>query len=588
MITRLLLMTLCSLSLSAAELIVHNAKITTLDKDRPTATALAVSDGLIVAVGSDREVLQLRTDQTQVIDAKGHRMLPGLNDSHTHATRGGRFYNTEVRWEGVPTLKEGLAMIAEQAKRTPKGQWVRVIGGWSPEQFAEKRMPTIAELNQAAPNTPVFVLFLYSQGFLNQAGLNALGIDRDTEAPWGSRYEKDAQGNPTGVLTADPNPMILYKTIAALPGLSDAQQVNSTRHYYRELVRLGLTSVIDAGGGGHHFPENYTATEYLAANEGLPLRLSYYLFPQTPGKEHESFKKWIANNTSGQNHDRWRTNGYSLEGGGEFLVWSAGDYENFMSPRPDLKDNFRAELTRVTEMLVRNKWPFRIHATYDESIRQLLDVFEDVNTRYPFKDIRWAIDHAETVSEASLKRIKALGGGIAIQNRMAFAGQYFKARYGADQTRYAPPVRKMLEMGIPVGAGTDGTRVSSFNPWPSLYWLVSGKTVGGTVLYEPDNRLSREEALRLFTQGSAWFSGEEHLKGTLKTGQYADFILTNQDYFEVDEQRIMDLYSVLTVVGGKVEWRTGVIGEASEALPMAEPAWSPVNYFQNYPRATEE
>src|SRR2546430_5288748 len=141
-----------------------------------------------------------------------------------------------------------------------------------------------------------------------------------------------------------------------------------------------------------------------------------------------------------------------------------------------------------------NKWPFRIHATYDESISRMLNVFQEVNRDIPFQGTNWFFDHCETISDRSLERVKALGGGIAIQDRMAFQGEYFLERYGPKAAERTPPVRKMLEMGIPVGAGTDATRVASYNPWLSLYWLVAGKTIGGASLYPEANRLSREEA----------------------------------------------------------------------------------------------
>lgn len=549
------------------------------NKKNPVATAVAVKDGIFIKVGSNEDILKLKNKTTKVIDAANRRMLPGLNDSHLHVTRGGRFYNLELRWDGVKSLKQGLAMIKEQAKRTPKGQWVRIIGGWSQYQFTEKRMPTMEELNQAAPDTPLFVLYLYSQGFLNKAGMKKLGINEESQAPWGSKYVRDKNGKPTGLLIAKPNPMILYKTIAGLPHMTAKQQINSTKHFYRNLASLGLTSAIDAGGGGHDFPGDYQATKALAENGEIPLRISYYLFPQKPGKELTDFEQWISCNALGKNGDRLRPNGYTLEGGGEFLVWSAGDYENFMSPRPDLKPTYQAELTHVTELLLKNQWPLRIHATYDESIDKILHVFEAVNTRYPFKNIRWAFDHGETVQEKNLNRIKALGGGMAIQNRMAYADEAFIERYGVDKAKHSPPIRKMLDMGIPIGAGTDGTRVSSYNPWVSLYWMVSGKTIGGTQLYDMDNRLSRVEALELFSAGSAWFSGEEKLKGRIIKGQYADFILTSKDYMTIVEENIKALHSVLTVVGGKVEWGDEEYRDLIKLLPRAIPEWSPTNYF---------
>ncbi|HVI00693.1 MAG TPA: amidohydrolase, partial [Enhygromyxa sp.] len=530
-----------------------------------------------------------RADQTRQVDARGHTIIPGLNDSHAHAIRGGRFYNLELRWDGVESLQRGLAMISEQAARTPEGQWVRVIGGWSPYQFAERRMPTIAELNQAAPNTPTFVLFLYSRGFLNRAAVEALGLTEHTPAPDGGRYEFVDGG---AILHAEPNPLILYQMIAKPPGLSPEDQVNSTLHFYREMNRLGLTSAVDAGGGGHSFPEDYGGTRALVGGQ-LSVRLGYYLFAQTAGQEAEDFLRWTAEYQAGKNEATELEHGFELEGGGEFLAHAAGDWENFMAPRPDLEDRIAAgqdpygDLHEVVTILVEHQWPLRQHATYGESIELILDVFEQVQREQGRFVPRWAIDHAETIRDAELERIAALGGGIAVQNRMAFAGEYFVDRYGIEAARYAPPVRKMLDMGIPVGGGTDGTRVSSYNPWPSLAFFVTGKTVGGMQLLAEDNQLSRDEALRLFTVGSAWFSQEEHVKGRIAPGHLADFALLSADYFSVPEQQIARIESLLTVVDGEVVYaaapfdRLGA-GLTPPKLPPVSPAWSPVAVFGGY------
>ena len=575
----------------AADLILTNGRIVTLDDELGTVSALAIRDGLIQAVGDDHQILAYRGTATEVIDLGGRTAIPGLNDSHLHLVRGGRFYNAELRWDGVPSLAVALDMLREQAERTPPGQWVRVVGGWSPYQFEERRMPTVAELNEAAPETPVFVLFLYSQGFLNRAGLEALGITAETEPPPGSRYEIGPDGHPTGVLLAEPNPTILYKTIGALPALDGEQQVNSTRHFYRELNRFGLTSAIDAGGGGHLFPRDYVGTERLASAGEMPVRISYYLFPQRPGKEVEDFHGWTRDYDAGTNGAEALAHGYVLEGGGEFLVWSAGDFENFLAPRPDLGErDYERDLYTVTQTLVERGWPLRIHATYDESIGRILDTFEQVDRderaagRAGFNGIRWAIDHAETISDTTIARVRALGGGIAIQSRMAYAGEYFLERYGPDSAGQAPPIRRILDAGVPIGVGTDGTRVGSYNPWPALCWLVSGRTVGGTELAAPENRLSREEALRLYTIGSAWFSGEEAVKGTLAPGQYADVAVLTDDFFSVAESAIPQIESVLTLVDGKAVYAAAEFAALAPWDLSVLPEWSPVSHFGGYYR----
>ena len=569
-----------------ADMVVTNAKVALMDPSRTVAEAIAVKDGKVMATGTSDELSALIGDSTQVIDGKGRTLIPGLNDSHLHLTRGGRFFNAELRWDGVKSLKRALEMLREQAQRTPEGQWVRVIGGWSPFQFEENRFPTPAEIEEATGDVPTYILFLYSRAWLNQAGLKALGIDENTRAPEGSTFEKGPDGKLTGVLLAEPNPTILYARIGSLPPLSGEAMVNGTRQFYRELNRFGITSGIDAGGGGHKFPKDYKGTETLAGAGEMPLRLSYYLFPQNKGAEYAEFREWMDANEVGQDGEIHLEHGYELEGGGEFLAWSAGDFENFLAPQPFLEDRptWREDLKRIVRLHVDRGWPFRIHATYGETIANMLDVLEEVNreTNGKLAQERWLFDHAETVQERELERIKALNGGIAIQARMAYAGEYFVERYGADKAQQAPPVKKMLEMGLPVGAGTDGTRVASYNPWPAIYWLVSGKTVGGLQLAEEENLLTREEALGLYTKGSAWISKEESVKGTLEAGKYADFALLDRDYFSIPEEDIRDLEAVLTVVDGKVVYASGPYSDLSPEIPGVIPEWSPVKYYGGY------
>lgn len=574
-----------------ADMIVTNAKVAVMDDKRSTAEAIAVKDGKVLRTGSNEDILRLRSKDTQVIDANGKTLIPGLNDSHLHVTRGGRFYNTELRWDGVKSLKEALRMLKEQADRTPKGQWVRVIGGWSPHQFEEKRMPTIEEINEATGDTPTFVLYLYSRGWLNEAGLKALDIDENTKPPNDqSRYEKDENGKLTGVLLAEPNAMILYKVIGALPALSKEEMINSTKHFNHELNRFGLTSAIDAGGGGHTFPEDYEASKALATSGDSSLRISYYLFPQKAGEERAAFEKWMANNEASVNEDTALEHGYELKGGGEYMTWAAGDFENFLAPKPLIKNNegWRAQTKEIIQMHVNEGWPFRQHSTYGENTKLIVDLVDEIDRENNGKirnDMRWAIDHAETINDETLKEIKRLNGGISVQNRMSYAGEYFVDRYGKEAASTAPPFKKIFDMGIPLGAGTDGTRVSSYNPWIALYWLSTGKTVGGTQLYSKDNVLSRADALQVYTKGSAWFSNEEKVKGTLEPGMYADFVLLSDDYFSVPEEKIKGIESVLTVVGGQPVYGAEEYKKFDPKLPAIIPSWSPVKYYGGFQNA---
>ncbi|HSN96703.1 MAG TPA: amidohydrolase, partial [Candidatus Nanopelagicales bacterium] len=508
----------------AAELILTNGRVTTMSTERREAAALAVRGGRFVAVGDEAEVLRHKGPETVVVDARGRRVIPGLIDSHTHVIRAGLNYDLELRWDGVPSVADALRLLREQARRTPAPHWVRVVGGWSEFQFAERRMPTLEEINEAAPETPVFILHLYAHALLNRAALRAVGYTRDTPDPPGGRIERDRHGEPTGLLVAKPNAHILYATLAMGPKLGPEDQRSSTLRFMRELNRLGVTGAIDAGGGFQRYPDDYGIIQGLAREDALTLRIAYNLFTQRPKQELADFEAWVGMVKPGEGDSFFRCNG-----AGEMLVFSAADFEDFMEPRPDLGGEMERDLEAVVELLAANRWPFRVHATYDESIGRMLDVFEAVNRRVPFEGLRWFFDHAETISARSIERVARLGGGVAIQHRMAYQGEHFLRRYGVAAARRAPPVRELLAAGLPVGGGTDATRVASYNPWIGLQWLVSGQTVGQTELNAPGDRLSREEALRLYTAANAWFSGEDGEKGRIEAGLLGDFAILSDD-----------------------------------------------------------
>ncbi|MBJ7897356.1 amidohydrolase [Bacillus atrophaeus] len=555
------------------DMILYNGKITTLDPSQPEVSAIAITDGLITAVGGD-ELLNSATEKTKKIDLKRKRAIPGLNDSHIHVIRGGLHYNMELRWEGVPSLAIALEMLREQARRTPAPQWVRVVGGWSEFQFKERRMPTLEEINAVSEDTPVFVLHLYDRALVNRAGLRALGYTKDTPDPPGCLIERDKRGNPTGLLIANPNASILYSSLGRAPVLNFDDQINSTRHFMRELNRLGITSAIDAGGGFQNYPDDYKVVEHLAEKDQLTLRIAYNLFTQNPNHEYEDFASWAKIVSPGQGNDK-----YKMNGAGEMLVFSAADFEKFQMPRPDLATVMEADLKKVISLLVENRWPFRLHATYDESITRFLNVFEEVNREIPFNGLRWWFDHAETISDRSMERVKALNGGIAIQDRMAFQGEYFVDLYGKEAAKRTPPIYRMLDLGIPVGAGSDATRVSSYNPWVALYWMVAGKTIGGLSIYDEKNKLDRNVALGLYSKGSAWFSDDEDKKGTLAVGQFADIAVLSADYFTVPEEEIKDLESLLTIMGGQVVYGNDEFKNLSPELPPASPDWAPTGVY---------
>jgi predicted amidohydrolase YtcJ len=564
-----------------ADLIIYNGKVATMAKPGEFKQAVAMKDGIILGTGSSAAVMAAyKSASTQLINADGKTVIPGINDSHMHAVREGLNYNMELRWDGVKTLKRAMEMLKEQAARTPAGAWVKVVGGWNEFQFEEKRQPTIDEINAAVPDKPVFITYLYGKAFLNKKGIEVLGYDKHTSYP-GSVIELDKDGNPTGLLYAKETPMAIYRTLALTGSLTPEERINSSEHFYREINSFGITSVIDAAGGSQNYDADYQASLALAKAGKLTVRTAYYLFAQKKGREFQDYEKWITQTYPNKNDHILMANGYAMEGAGENLIASGADFENFLEPRIVLSDSMETDLEPVIRLLVKNRWPFRLHATYGESIDRMLNVFEKVNKDTPFNGLRWFFDHAETITDAELVRVKALGGGVAVQFRMYFQGELYTKMYGQPKTQL-PPIKKMLSMGIPVGMGTDAPRISTYNPWMALHWLLTGKTIGGAQFWPKEQVLDKYTALKLYTSGSAWFSGEQKEKGKLVKGMYADMVILSADYFSATPEKVKQINSLLTVVNGKIVYASGKYAAQNPSIPEVIPAWSPVKYYGGY------
>jgi len=557
-----------------ADVVVRNAKVTTVNPKSPNAEAFAVKNGLFQRVGSNNDISRLIGRKTKVIDAQKHRIIPGLNDSHTHGIREGLHYGLELRWDWVNSVEEALAMLAEEVKHTPKGQWIRIVGGFSWEQFREKRMPTLEEINKITPNHPVYIFYLYAYGLLNKKAIEVLNYDNEPlDLYYKGRIEKDAAGKATGIITAAPSGLIMYKTLTKLPTKTWEQKILGTRHFMNEMNALGITSLSDAGGGGMQYPDAYEAIHEVHSRGQATVRAGIHTFPQVGGQEYNDYKRWIGMVKPGEGDNMLR-----FIGGGENIAWAAYDYEIFAQERPRLDANVREAALPIYKLLAENNWPWRQHITYNESAEILLDMYEEVAAAYGGKLPKGTIvDHGETFSERTLERIAKLGVGIAIQNRISYQAEDFVKQYGAKKLEQTPPIRKMLEMGIPVGGGTDATRVTSYNPWYSLHWLATGQSRGGRQMYGDNNILTREEAIQLWTTGSAWFTGDTGKKGAIMEGQLADFSILNQDVMDVPDALIPRTHAKLTALGGKIVHAYGTFQKfAPKALPEVAPDWSPL------------
>ncbi|WP_114241070.1 amidohydrolase [Dyella sp. C9] len=554
-------------------LIIHNAKIYTGVAARPEVQALAVAGDHVAAVGTNGQIRSLAGPATQLVDAGRRRVIPGLIDSHMHLVRYGPGYNLDLRWDGVPSLAQAMRMLADQVARTPDSQWVRVTGGFCELQFVERRLPTLEELNQVAPSTPVLILHLGDRALLNGAALRACGYTRDTPDPPGTHIEWDDSGAPTGLLLASPHLALLDGALAHAPSPPYEYQLNAMRQFMRELNRLGITSVIDAGAAHQHYPEDHRVIEELQLHRQLTVRVAYHLGASTPHGELQDFTQLVTTLQPRQGNAF-----YQLNGAGELLVHSAVDFSNFRQPRPEPPPAMEADLEPVIRLLAQARWPWRMHATYDETIGRALDVFERIDREFPLQGLRWFFDHAETVSLRNIERIGRLGGGLALQSRLAYQGEYFAERYGAQAAAQAPPLRQILDAGVPVGVGSDASRLGSHDPWTTLYWLTTGKTVGGTTQRPPEQCVDRATALALHTRGNCWFSAEEATKGQLDVGQLADFALLSDDYFSVADEAIREIVAELTVVDGHVVHADGPFRTYAPAATPAMPEWCPVHH----------
>jgi predicted amidohydrolase YtcJ len=573
-------------SFVGADLIVFNAKITTENLSQPQASALAVKRGKIYAVGTDAEILNLKDNNTRLIDANGRRLIPGINDAHTHILSE-RGFNYTVRWEGVPTLQQALEMLSEQAKRTPEGQWVKVIGGWSPYQFKENRFPTMEELKKAVPDRPFIVQYTYNQAFLNELAMKAFGVGTDKFPGMpGTVFEKDNEGHYTGIVHSYTFTFIGLEYM--VPQASFDEQVSSLTNVIHELNRFGITTALDAAAASG-YAQGHTPIDFLAKENRLNIRFPFIDIqfgdvsaPTMVDAEVNAITKRSPISPR-ENVDPTMAHGHEYEGTGEMLRLVLHDHENFDKPAIIVnKDSMRLYIEEDVTKLVKRRIPFRMHISYNENITPFLDALENVNQKTPLDGLRWSIEHAETITPENIARVKKLGGGIALDGKMAMHGDGFIKTYSREKALQTPRLRLLVESGIPLAMTTDAFRASSYNPWTSISWMITGKSVSGSEILAKDNRLTRGEALKLFTSGPAWFEHQEDENGRIVPGYLADFALLDKDFFTIPDDEIKSVTSVLTIVDGRVVFGTQEYSDLSPKLTETIPAWSSVKYFGGY------
>jgi len=521
----------------APDTILVNGKILTVDQQFSTREALAIRDGRIIALDTSANIRKLAGRQTRVIDVQGRTVIPGLIDSHLHAIRAAQTFATEVNWIGAASLTEALGRISEAARTMKPGAWLIVAGGWNVQQFKENRRPTQAELVAAAPGNPVYVQLGYGWAMLTPSALKLLNIYSDADVPAGGKLERDAAGQPTGAVSGGQGAIIAL--FDKLPKPTFEQQVDGTKKFFRELNRLGMTGVYDPGGN-NLLPDDYQAIFKVWRQHEMTIRVAYTLCGNTPGGEFEEIKNLVALLPQGFGDDMLRFGGL-----GERITAAMNN-----NNRPTEAE--KAKYYEIAKWAADRGMTLTMHWNTDASVGQLLDIFEHVNRDTPIGALRWSVAHLNDASEASLRRMKALGMGWTVQDAMYFGGDGYAQQAGADAARRVPPVETGKRIGVPIGGGTDAHRVASYNPFTSLQWFLDGKTVSGHAIRGPEETPDRMGALRFYTIGSAWLSFDETKRGSLEVGKYADLAVLSKDYMTIPVSDIHTIESVLTMVGGNI------------------------------------
>ncbi|WP_165964154.1 amidohydrolase [Actinomadura sp. KC216] len=537
--------------MSSTDLALVNGRITTLAADGtpPEVPALAVRDGRIVAAGSADAARRAVAPDADVIDLGGRRAVPGLIDAHVHFVRAGLTWNEEIRWEDVPDLGTALGRLAAAARDRPAGTWLKVVGGWHPDQFAERRAPTRDELDAIAPGHPVFVQCMYSWGMLNTRALTEVGLDRAVaEGVDPAALEVDADGRPTGVLRGMPALRWLYWQ---LPVPSPEEQVASTAAASRVFSAAGLTGLID-GGGSNTGPDTYRALYETWRRGELTVRTRPTMHASRPGAEAEELPGYLRYTAPGFGDGMLRVLGM-----GEIIHYAVHDG---FHREPDLSEKSLDALRETFAAAARHGWPLQIHAIRRDTLDMVLDLWEELDREVPLAPLRWTIVHCEGLSADGVRRVADLGVGVLVPAMLRFEGDDLIEAWGPEAAGQAPPLRALLDAGVPVGGGTDAIRVASYHPFTALHWYVSGRTIGGRRIRDENNLLTREEALELYTHRAAWFSFEEDERGRLQPGMLADLTVLDRDYLTVPEDEIPAVRADLTLVGGKITWAGPAFG----------------------------
>ena len=522
----------------AADIILVNGKIVTVDDRFTVAQAVAIQGQRIVAVGGSGEIRKLAGGGTRVIDLKGKTVIPGLIDNHSHWIRAAEL--DELRFDGVTSRKQALKMVTDRLRMARPGEWVAVLGGWSEEQFNDDpRGFPLAELDQIAPDNPVVLQAVYIHAYLNTAALKAAGIDEKTPDPRNGTIEKDASGKPTGVVRGAGGVAFVA---ARIPKVAGDEWLANTRKLVAELNSMGVTAWLDAGGRGMG-AAHYEPYRTLAERGELNARVFWTTIrqPTTP-EQMDKVVAEIPNLKPFQGNDYFDNVGFGESGYAPLTT-------QLLRASSNTKPEDLAQLRRLAQALAERGIYFNTHVEMTEAIDAFLGVYEALNKERPIKGLRWSFSHLDQVTPEQLERMKQLGMTAQIHSRPLIQGVLMHRVHG-DKAWDMPPFRRIQDSGIHWGLGSDATAVTTSNPFYTLSLAVTGRMIGGHKVNR--QTITREEALIAHTRSNALFLFQEGNLGSLQPGKYADLLVLDRDYLKVPADQIKDIKPVMTMVGGKV------------------------------------
>lgn len=508
-----------------------NGKIHTLDKRNSIVSSVTIKDGKFVSVGRDR--YDDDSPCMKVVNLRGRTAIPGIVDNHNHFVLLGIRPGYDTRLENARSIADVQALILARSKAVPQGQFITAMGGWIPAQFAENRLPTLAELDAAAPKHPVLVF----QSFTGPASTNTLGAAFFTS--------KGVTVSATGAIAANTQSLAALNALRAIQTFADKKRGMLDAMAYS--ARVGVTTNVDMGGfilpgspnttGSDVFDtlaswDPYTAYDPLLDlhDEGkqfVRVRLFFLSMDNTPTVPLTTQR--VINAFANYGDDMLRNSGI-----GEF----ATSWALFGTPLPS---NF----VNALNIVAKRGWAFQQHSLSLLEDQFTVGAFETVNATTPIADLRWSIAHVPAIDVNVVNRLKAIGAGLAVHPFRFLSG---------STTAGGPPLRMIVDSGVKVGAGSDSAQISTLNPWNMIYYMVTGKNIVGN-LVNNGQQITREEALRLYTVNNGWFLKEEDKLGSIEEGKLGDIVVLNDDYFspvKVTDEEIRSLRSVLTVVDGKV------------------------------------